>query len=90
MFLHTYSWQDLGLTPVGPKFCFKEIRQLYMQQKLQGMKTYGIFCKRMVSLFKKRTPAIRGGSWGGPVVRKMGRPRGEIFTKKELRNRVEG
>lgn len=39
MFLHAYSWRDLGLTPVGPKLCFKEIRQLYMSQKLQGMKT---------------------------------------------------
>ena len=39
MFLHTYSWRDLGLTAVGPKLCFKEIRQLYMPQKLQGMKT---------------------------------------------------
>ena len=43
----------------------------------------------MVSLFKNQTPVIKGGSWGGPVVRKMGRPRGEICTKKEVRNRVK-
>lgn len=43
MFLHAYSWRDLDLIPVGPSSVSKEIRQLYTQQKLQGMKTYGTF-----------------------------------------------
>lgn len=51
----------------------------------------GHFCKLHGELiYESKTPVIKGGSWGGPVVRKMGRPRGEIFTKKEVRHRVEG
>lgn len=25
LFLQVFSWQGLGLIPVGPKFCYKEI-----------------------------------------------------------------
>lgn len=65
----------------GAQLCFKEIRQLYMQQKLQGMKTYGTFRKRMVSLFMKANSCDQGWILGRPCSQEDGKATGRDFHK---------